>query len=200
MPLATILYPARVQGPPEGGQLGDHVLAVPAGLDHRDHPASWPCARRSRLSTGPAACPSILTGESFLMLPYIIPGGVCAAGQAAGERVVSDDETSTMKAALSRGGLSARLSPNKQVGRDGSIATGSHDLAGAPAGATTGRPACAQARIPPARLTASWPWRASSAAARAERWPDRHLVTTMREACWSRSARYCRGTPRGPVG
>jgi hypothetical protein len=37
--LATILYPARVHGPRGCAQLGTHVLAVAAGLDHRDDSA-----------------------------------------------------------------------------------------------------------------------------------------------------------------
>ena len=51
---------------------------------------------------------------------------------------------------------------------------------GPPPLATTGSPAQAQARIPPPRLDTSRPSRASMAAARADRAPDRHTVTTAR--------------------
>ena len=49
-----------------------------------------------------------------------------------------------------------------------------------PPAATTGSPARAQACIPPDRLITSRPSRASSLAARADRWPERHTVTTVR--------------------
>ena len=59
---------------------------------------------------------------------------------------------------------------------------------GPPPLATTGSPARAQARIPPARLDTSRPSRASMAAARADRAPDRHTVTTARR-CGTSAAR-----------
>ena len=60
---------------------------------------------------------------------------------------------------------------------------------GPPPLATTGSPARAQARIPPPRLDTSRPSRASMAAARADRAPDRHTVTTARRGGTSAARR-----------
>ena len=38
MPLATILKPGPVQGPGHRRELGDHLGAVPPGLDHGNNP------------------------------------------------------------------------------------------------------------------------------------------------------------------